>query len=85
MSPHLLGSFTFNELLVNAVGLGHQLFVGRQRPEVFTRRPKLNVLLTELGLQEDTEGSFPICRQAGRRGIKDKATKISPLGVCPLM
>lgn len=24
---YLFGSFTFNELLVNAVGLGHQLFV----------------------------------------------------------
>lgn len=65
MSRYLLGSFTFNELLVNAVGLGHQLFVRRERPEVFTRRPKLNVLLAELGLQEDTEGSFPICREGG--------------------
>lgn len=57
---YLFRSFTFNELLVNAVGFGHHVFMGCECPEIFTGCPKLNVLFTELRLQEDTKCSFPI-------------------------
>lgn len=57
---YLFGSFIFNELFVNAVGLGRQLFLRREGTEVLTSCPKLNVLLAELRLQEDTKGSFSI-------------------------
>ncbi len=60
VSRYLFGSFIFNELLVNAAGLGHQLLVRLVVPEILTGRPKLNVLFTELRLQEDIKGSFPI-------------------------
>lgn len=63
MNCYLFGSFTPDELLVDAVGSGHQLFGRLERLEVFTRRPKLDVLLAELRLQEDTEGSFSICER----------------------
>lgn len=65
VSCYLFGSFTFNELLVNTVGLGRQLFVRRVMPEILAGRPKLNVLFAELRLQEDTKGSFPICGEEG--------------------
>lgn len=79
VSCYLLWSFTFNELLVNAVGLGHQLFVRCECPEIFTGCPKLNVLFTELRLQEDTKGRFPICGwvREKRKALKDKASNLS--------
>lgn len=60
VSCYLFGSFTFNELLVNAAGLGHQLFLWLVVPEILTGRPKLNVLFAELRFQEDIKGSFSI-------------------------
>lgn len=65
VSCYLFGSFAFDELLINAVGLGHQLFVRRVVHEILTGRPKLNVLFAELRLQEEIEGSFPICGKGG--------------------
>lgn len=59
-SRYLFGSFIFNELFVNAVGLGRQLFLRRESTEILTCCPKLNVLFAELRLQEDTKGSFSI-------------------------
>lgn len=61
VSRYLLRSFTFNELLINAVGLGHQIPLRRELLELLAGRPKLNVLFAELGSQKHTEGSFPIC------------------------
>ena len=57
---YLFGSFTPNKLLVNAVGLGRQVFVQRVVPEILAGHPKLDVFLAELRLQEDTEGRFPV-------------------------
>lgn len=57
---YLFGSFAFNELLVNAAGLGRQLLARRVVLEVLTGRPKLDVLLAELRLQEDAKGGFPV-------------------------
>lgn len=70
MKPrYLFGSFVFDELLVNAVGLGRQLLVRREHPQVLAGVPKLNVLLAELGLQEDAKGHLSIC--AGTTNTRD--------------
>ena len=83
MCCYLFWSLIFNELLVNAVGLGEQVFGRRVVPEILTGRPKLDVLFAELGFGEDAESSFPICggggREGGKRSVKDEGC----IAVCP--
>ena len=53
-------SLSLDEILVDLLGLGGHLDWVLGLLEVLTRHPELNVLLTELRLQEGTEGMHTI-------------------------
>jgi len=62
LPTHLAGSLHVNELLEDALCLGCQLGCRAGLLEVLAGQPELQVLLTELSLQESTESSQPICK-----------------------
>lgn len=59
-SSHLPGCLILYKLLEDPVGLGGQLGFRAGLFEVLTRQPKVEVLLTELCLQEGVEGGHPV-------------------------
>lgn len=72
-SRYLFRGFIFDELLVNLFGLRHALFLRLEVAEILAGRPKLDVLFTELGLQESIKHSFAICtgKKSREQSIKD--------------
>lgn len=76
--PDLSGSIRLDEVLVYLLGLGSHLHRALGLLEVLAGHPKLNVLLTELRLQEASEGSQTIWERDAqiKRDIKYKDIRL---------
>ena len=62
---HLPRSLNIHKLLKDSMGLGDQFGSGPGLLELLTGQPELQVLFTELRLQEGAEGSHSICGCGG--------------------
>ena len=62
VSSHLSVCLALDKLLKDPVGFGGQLGFGAGLLEVLAGQSEVQVLLTELSLQESTESSQPICK-----------------------
>ena len=60
--PHLLAGLDGDVLRKDLLGLGDHLGLGFDLLVLLACQPELQVLLTELSLQESTESSQPICK-----------------------
>ena len=62
---HLFWSFSFDKLLIDALGPRRQFSRRGHFSEFFAGHPKLQVFLTIFGFQEDLEGYIAVCDREG--------------------